>query len=175
MRHKAAHYLSARPAPVGIVDGLIETVFSISPFPAQAFQIADSVLRRRAHHKERGIRRHHLLSQAAAQAQFGHAKGLILVIKIPVKGIVSGFRNAKRQFFGETFLGRRHALGRFPKKRPRIGRHQKSRHEIFKHRPAPADERPECAQIDERPRHGKPMPGGNIALGNGDKAGLPDL
>ncbi len=132
--------LSFRQTFCGVVDRLVESIWTKCAFLLQAAQIAD---RRRwidAQRQHRRVRRDdEILDQSALQAETGHAEWTVLIVEMKVAYVVRGFRYAPGHaaLFAVLDLAVDDRSISLPQQRCRIVLHNQKRHQVLEHRAGP--------------------------------------
>ena len=160
----------------GIVNSLIPAIGPAGAHVAQALEIAPGGRRRDHGGKPAGIGRYDgIFAQAPLQTQIGNAKAGILKILVAIQRVILRFGNppgnAQPLGIADLPLDRRLVAGgqqtacRFM--------HDQRWHEILEHRPRPGLQRRGPSQRGQRAPEVKPVPRGNVALGDREKARQP--
>ena len=177
--HESAHdgaLFAFRHTCRGVIQRLVKAVTAERADAGEALQIG-ARRRRIDHGRQAGrIRRDdEIVGQSAFQPEAGNAEVGILVGQFQIARIIGRFRNAP----GQTLLVRKGDLSphgqaacRFEqtsRRRP----HDQRRHQIFEHRSRPGDQRGAMSDRGRRAAKLKPVAGGKIALGDGEKTRQP--
>ena len=166
---------SAMDLPCGRkVQGLVE---AIAPARSQGGQRAEVRARRYRSHlagQRRGVGGDDFLCHwRAAQCQAGHSLGGVLVGQRLVARRIGAFRHApgNAQALGKSHLfAQCAAVGLVQRAARWLHCHQR-RHQVLEHGPRPGPQNRVAAMGEERPAQRLPVPGGKVALGNGQQAG----
>ena len=143
MRSGLADGIAFVRLPVGVVDGLVEPVRAVQPFPGQAPEIVGCP--HGVHHggQRGGVGGHHqFVAEASLQAQAGHAEGFVLVVAVTVHEVEGGLRDPPGHpllppvFHLPTYS---HAA-RLVEEGPRIALHHEEGHKVFEKAGAPRQE-----------------------------------
>ena len=169
---------AARQARLGVVQRLIPAVTTAAAEFGQQAEITHRLLRRHHRGKCCGVGGDHGFSaQPALEADAWDSEAGILIGQFEIPGVVGRFRHtpghrpagAKRHLLTNDFLA-----GLLQQTALRPAHHQR-RHQILEHRARPGNQRGPVADRRHRPAQTEPVAGGQIALGDADKARQPRL
>ena len=164
--------------PVSVINGLVETVRAVQPFPGQAPEVVCGPLG--VHHGGQGggVGGHHqLVAEASLQPQAGDAEGFVLVRPVAVRDVKGGLRDPP----GHALLSPVFHLppyghaARLVEEGPRVAPHHEEGHEVFEEAGVPRQERGGAVHAGQQPPQVEPVAVGDVALGDGDETGQAGL